>query len=152
MDVLFRWPVIWEEGGLCTLISNILECEQKCVLSPWLVWLSGLSAGLRTKGSPVRFPVRAHAWVVGQVPTGGRVRGTYTLMFLSLSISHCSSLLKINNIFFKKENTYIAHMSAELPELYHCQKKNKTPQQPTLFQNLDFPTQNTVMFSSFTLF
>ena len=32
---------------------------------PWLVWLSGLSAGLRTKRSPVRFPVRAHAWVVG---------------------------------------------------------------------------------------
>ena len=28
---------------------------------PWLVWLSGLSAGLRTKGSLVRFPVRAHA-------------------------------------------------------------------------------------------
>ena len=23
---------------------------------PWLVWLSGLSAGLRTKGSQVRFP------------------------------------------------------------------------------------------------
>ena len=30
---------------------------------PWLVWLSGLSASLRTKGSLVQFPVRAHAWV-----------------------------------------------------------------------------------------
>ena len=37
----------------------------------WLVWLSGLSASLRTKGSLVRFPVRAHAWVVGQVPSEG---------------------------------------------------------------------------------
>ena len=26
---------------------------------------------LRTKRSPVRFPVRAHAWAVGQVPSGG---------------------------------------------------------------------------------
>ena len=34
---------------------------------PWLVWLSGLSAGLGTKEWLVRFPVRAHAWVVGQV-------------------------------------------------------------------------------------
>ena len=38
---------------------------------PWLVWLSGLSAGLQTKGSLVQFPVRAHAWVVSQVPAGG---------------------------------------------------------------------------------
>ena len=38
---------------------------------PWLVWLSGLSAGLQTKGLLVRFPVRAHAWVVGQVPSMG---------------------------------------------------------------------------------
>ena len=37
----------------------------------WLVWLSGLNASLRTKGSPVRFPVRAHAGVVGQVPSRG---------------------------------------------------------------------------------
>ena len=37
----------------------------------WLVWLSGLSAGLRTKGSPVGFPVRAHAWLMGQVPWQG---------------------------------------------------------------------------------
>ena len=38
---------------------------------PWLVWLSGLSAHLGTKGSPVEFPVRAHDWVVGQGPSGG---------------------------------------------------------------------------------
>ena len=62
----------------------------------WLVWLSGLSAGLQTKGLPVRFPVRAHAWVVGQVPSRGHMRGNHTLMFLSLSFSLPSPLSKIN--------------------------------------------------------
>ena len=61
---------------------------------PWLVRLSGLSAGLRTKGSLVRFPVRAHAWVVGQVPSSGCVRSNHTLMFLSLSFSFPSPLSK----------------------------------------------------------
>ena len=60
--------------------------------SPCLVCLSGLSEGLQTKGSPVRFPVRAHAWVAGQVPSRGRVRGNHTLMFLSLPFPS----LKIN--------------------------------------------------------
>ena len=55
------------------------------MLQPWLVWISGLRASLRTKGSLVGFPVRAHAWVVGLVPSGGHVTGNPTLMFLSLS-------------------------------------------------------------------
>ena len=51
------------------------------------MWLSGLSAGLRTKGSLVPFPVRAHAWVVGQVPSGGVLErqlhiGVSLLLFL----------------------------------------------------------------------
>ena len=54
---------------------------------PWLVWLSGLSAGLQTKGSLVRFPVRAHAWIVGQAPSRGLVRGNHKSVFLSLSPS-----------------------------------------------------------------
>ena len=54
---------------------------------PWLVWLTGLSASLQIKGSPVRFPVWAHAGAMGQVLTWGRVRGNHTLMFLSLSFS-----------------------------------------------------------------
>ena len=48
----------------------------------WLVWLSGLSVGLQTKGFPVQSPVRAHAWVAGQVPGREHVRG-HQLMFLS---------------------------------------------------------------------
>ena len=50
-----------------------------------------IECGLWTKGSLVRFPVRAHAWVAGQVPSRGRMRGNQTLMILSLSLS-----LKIN--------------------------------------------------------
>ena len=41
--------------------TSLIKTHQQ----PWLVWLSGLSAGPRTKGSPVQFPVRA----VGQVPS-----------------------------------------------------------------------------------
>ena len=63
-------------------------------IPPRLVWVSGLSAGLRTKGSPVRFPVRAHAWVAGPVPSRGHTRGNHTLMFLPLSFYLLSPLSK----------------------------------------------------------
>ena len=66
----------------------------KKISALWLVWLSGLSASLQTKGLLVQFPVRAHAWIVGQVPSGGHVRGNHTLMFLSLSFSLLSPLSK----------------------------------------------------------
>ena len=61
---------------------------------PWLVWLSGLSTGLWTKGLLVRFPVRALAWVAGQVPSGGHMRSKHTLVFLSHSFYHPSPLSK----------------------------------------------------------
>ena len=51
---------------------------------PWLVLLSGLSAFLQTYGSPVWLSFRAHAWVVGQVPSRGHARGNHTLTFFSL--------------------------------------------------------------------
>ena len=60
----------------------------------WLVWLNGLSADLKTKGSPVQFPVRAHAWVASQVPSWGCSRSNHTLIFLSLSFSFSSPLSK----------------------------------------------------------
>ena len=53
----------------------------KKTFRPWLVWLSGLSKCLRAKGSLVRFPGRACAWVAGQVPSRGRVRVQDTLLF-----------------------------------------------------------------------
>ena len=67
--------------------SRGMGCHPKEVNRPQPVWLSGLSAGLQIKGSWVRFPVRAHAWVVGRVPSRGHSRGNHTLMFLSLSFS-----------------------------------------------------------------
>ena len=60
--------------------------------TPWLVWLSGLSASLRNKGSLVQFPARAHAWVASQAPSRGCMRGNHMLMFLSLSLSLPSPL------------------------------------------------------------
>ena len=61
----------WEEKVKGLRDSQVLKDSRE----PWLVWLSGLSAGLLTKGSLVQFPVRAHAWVVGQVSNRGPMRG-----------------------------------------------------------------------------
>ena len=68
--------------------------SKRNLLQPWLVWLSGLSADLQTRGLPVHFLVGAHAWVAGLVPHWGRVRGNHTMMFLSLSLSFPSPLSK----------------------------------------------------------
>ena len=72
---------------------------------PWLVKLSGLSTGLKTKGLLVRFPVRAHAWVASWVPSRGSMSGKHTLMFLSFSFSFPSPLSKnkINKKYFKNK-------------------------------------------------
>ena len=69
------------------------------------MWLSGLNVGLQTKGSLVRFPVRAHAWVAGQVPSMGCARGNHTWMFLSLSspTSRLSLKIKKRIVFFLTE-------------------------------------------------
>ena len=56
-------------------LKHIWSCELKIHVEPWLVWLSALNIGLQTERSLVRFPVRAHAWVAGQAPTWGHVRG-----------------------------------------------------------------------------
>ena len=74
---------------------------------PQLVWLSGLSASLRTEGLLVQFPVREHAWVTGQVLSWGRARGNPLMFLLHIDVSFPLSpslflSLKINKIFFKK--------------------------------------------------
>ena len=74
-------------------MSNITT-DKSIKLQALLVWLSGLSTGLQTKGLQVRFPVKVHAWVSGQVLSSGCVKGSHTLMFLSLSVSLPSSLSK----------------------------------------------------------
>ena len=74
------------------------------------MYLSGLSASLRSKGSLVPFPVRAHAWVAGQVPSRGCMRGNHTLMFLSLSFSLPFSLSKKINKYNLKKINYFCHV------------------------------------------
>ena len=51
--------------------SITLSCIKIQTILPWLVWLSGLSAGLGTERWLVRFLVRAHTWVAGQIPRWG---------------------------------------------------------------------------------
>ena len=75
-------------------VKNSMEFPQKITSRAWLVWLTGLNTKLQTKQSLVLFPVRAHAWVAGQVPCRGSVRSNHTLMFLSLSFSLPSPLSK----------------------------------------------------------
>ena len=93
--------------GLRSIIgrSKTDRGKLRILWGPWLVWLSGLSAGLWTKRSPVRFPLKAHVWVAGQVPSRGHARGNITLMFLSLSFS-LLSLLSKNNFFLSLKKCF----------------------------------------------
>ena len=84
----------WWEGHFIVNFYSLTDYILKKETLPWLVWLNGLSSSLWTKGLPVWFPDRAHAWVAGQVPSRRYVRGNHTLMLLSLSISLPPSLFK----------------------------------------------------------
>ena len=77
---------------LLLILFNVFENTHL----PCLAWLSGLSADLRTKRSLVQFPVRAHAWVVGQVPIWGRERGNPSIFPLHITVSVPPRSLKIN--------------------------------------------------------
>ena len=76
---------------------------------------------LWNKGSPVQFPVRAHAWVGGQVPSGGYVRGNHTSIF-SPSLTPSLPLGSKNKycysspppIFFKNNWTSFCRCSVDI--------------------------------------
>ena len=88
---------------LSSFFSSFGFQEQTCFY-PWLVWLSGLSAGLQTKKSPVHIPVRAHTWVVGQVPswaTDGCI--SHTSMFLPSPSLSLPLSIKINKVLKKNK-------------------------------------------------
>ena len=65
-DVFTR--IVWAIGRQsCYHRENLLKKHQ----GAWLMRLSWLGVVLQSKGSLVRFPVRAYAWVAGLVPGGG---------------------------------------------------------------------------------
>ena len=66
----------------------------KDLVEPWLVWLSGLSAGLQTKGRWFDSLSGHMPGLQARFPSAGRARGNHTLMFLSLSFSLPSPLSK----------------------------------------------------------
>ena len=55
-------------------LKRLADLGKQNIVKPWLVWLSGLSASLSTKESPIQFPVRAHAWA--RSPVGGAQEAT----------------------------------------------------------------------------
>ena len=67
-----------------------------------LVWLSWLGIVLQSEGLLVQFPVRAHAWVMGSVPSGGlNERHPINVSHISVSLTLSPSLplsVKINKI------------------------------------------------------
>ena len=74
MGTAGRGPKMEDQRNLCADVMKLGHQDNvhpKNWVQPWLTWLSGLRTRLRSKGSQVRFPVRAHAWVSGQVPSGG---------------------------------------------------------------------------------
>ena len=80
------WAQKWSKGPLSIwkLSSLPVGCCYKNSGLPWLVWLSGLSTGLRTGRSLVWFPVGAYAWVAGQIPNQGHVRGNRSVYLLHI--------------------------------------------------------------------
>ena len=62
--------------------SNLYKIIKKMALAGMAQWIE---CCLQTKGSPVRFPVRAYAWVVAGSPVKGMHQRNHTLMLFSLS-------------------------------------------------------------------
>ena len=90
--------MVIEIKHICNVLFKTIQIHVKDPWGLWLVWLSGLGVVLQTEKLLDQFPVRAHAWVAGQVYSLGCARGNHTLMFLCLSFSLSSPLSKNNSI------------------------------------------------------
>ena len=64
---------IWYE--ISRILLKIIQVKEliHMALAGVAQWIE---CGLRTKGSQVQFPVRAHAWIAGQIPSGGMGEAT----------------------------------------------------------------------------
>ena len=78
--------VIWEAGpgGVWGSVSQEAVRRNLGALAGVAQWIECQPANQRVISS---ITIRAHAWVVSQVPSRGCARGNHTLMFLSLSFS-----------------------------------------------------------------
>ena len=80
-----RWWDSFNQGAVDNNLRDGRTTRQKKqALAAVAQWIE---RGLQTKGLPVQFPVRSHAWVAGQVSSGGHMRDNHTLIFLPLSFS-----------------------------------------------------------------
>ena len=65
---------LWNKYVCVCVCTSLLEnrpknsSQFKKLVEPWLVWLSWLGVIPQSKGSPARFPVKAHTWVEGSRP------------------------------------------------------------------------------------
>ena len=93
------------------------------------MWRSGLGVVPQIEESPVHFQVRAHAWVVGQVPGWGCVRGNRLMFLLHTDVSpplflHSFLFLKINKIFFEKKEVKVSIGSSSKVTFLNNEKIN----------------------------
>ena len=93
----------WEGVVAYQRDTSMTNSQSKKPSLSWLVWLSGLRAGLQTRGLPVQFLFRAHAWVAGQVSGRWRKRGNHILMF-PFFLFHFPSLKINKHNFFLKDD------------------------------------------------
>lgn len=85
------------DGGPLNVVTQTLGCEDARVLGrrdPSSLALGEVTVVHWPPYCGHRFPVRALAWIAGQVPGRGRVRGSYASMFHSFYPFFSS--LKIN--------------------------------------------------------
>ena len=110
------------------------------------MWLSGLSAGLQTRRPLVRFPVRAHAWVAGQVLRWGCARSSRSVTFLShvdVSLPLSPSLplsLKINKYNFLKYSGFVCW---KLQNADEKTRRSKYTKRDTMFMSPNAVTMET---------
>ena len=77
-----------QSTGSSFLISLVIN-HKPLALAAVAQWIECQPENRRVAGL---IPIGAHAWVTGQVPSWGGVRGNHTMMFLSPSFSFPSRL------------------------------------------------------------
>ena len=112
VQIMFTVGIMWK-------YFNLVKIQYlKPIILPWLMRLSGLSAGLRTKGLQVWFPVRVHAWVACQLPRWGRAKGNQSMFLSYMNVSLPPSLLSKDKQKFLKRIWYSDYTSlVELGEM-----------------------------------